>query len=270
MSRVILSKLNPDEIIHPDDSAVIKKMNRIPGFKRFLKKTIGNLHQAWANVTYTGNGYDITPESNPQMYGQLSEDCRILGLKEIPFLSVAWGYFISSRSVGGDKQRVILSSGAIDLLQPEELDFLLGHEIGHILCGHMPYHMLVETLYTPLFTDNSSVSLIDLIKLPMLEWYRISHYSADRMGLLACQDINVALRTMIKMSGLPKDCYDKIDIDAFVSQGDDFDFNHNNAMDKIVKVFSIISANSPWLVVRSKKLLEWYKSGEYQKIVQRH
>lgn len=268
MSRVILSKLNPDEIIHPDDSAVIKKMNKIPGFKSFLKKTIGNLHQAWANVTYTGNGYDITPESNPQVYGQLSEDCRILGLKEIPFLSVAWGYFISSRSVGGDKQRVILSSGAIDLLQPEELDFLLGHEIGHILCGHMPYHMLVETLYAPLFTDNSSVSLIDLIKLPMLEWYRISHYSADRMGLLACQDINVALRTMIKMSGLPKDCYDKIDIEAFVSQGDDFDFNHNNAMDKIVKVFSIISANSPWLVVRSKKLLEWYKSGEYQKIVQ--
>ena len=69
MSRVILSKLNPDEIIHPDDSAVIKKMNRIPGFKRFLKKTIGNLHQDWANVTYTGNGYDITPESNPQVYG---------------------------------------------------------------------------------------------------------------------------------------------------------------------------------------------------------
>ena len=78
MSRVVLSKLNPDEIIHPDDSAVIKKMNRIPGFKSFLKKTIGNLHQALANVTYTGNGYDITPESNPQVYGQLSEDCRIL------------------------------------------------------------------------------------------------------------------------------------------------------------------------------------------------
>lgn len=269
MRRVVLSKLNPTKVVHPDDQAVISRMNKIPGFKTLLKNTVVKFSESLADVTYMGNGYDITANSNPRLHRQFMEDCKILGMKKTPQFSTAWGYFISSQSVGEKKRRILVTSGAVDLLESEELDFLLGHELGHILCGHIPYHMLVEAMYMPLFTDNSGLGLVDVVRLPMLEWYRISHYTADRMGLLCCQDIDVALRTMIKMSGLPKECYDNIDVKAFIKQADEFAEVHDSAMDKIAKVVTIMSADSPWMVVRAKKLLDWYESGDYQAIINR-
>ena len=267
MNRIVLTSLNPENIIHPDDQAVISRMNKIPGFKAFLKHTVVKFSESLSDVTYMGNGYVITSKSNPQLYNQFIEDCKILGIKKTPQFSSAWGYFISSQSVGDKKRRILLTSGAIDLLEPEELDFLLGHELGHILTGHIPYHMLVEAMYMPFFSDNSGLGLADIVRLPMLEWYRMSHYTADRMGLLCCQDINVALRTMIKMAGLPQQCYNNIDINTFMKQADEFAEVHDSAMDKIAKVVTIMSANSPWMVVRAKKLMEWYQSGEYNIIL---
>ena len=266
-NRQALSHLNPQRVIHPDDDAVISKMNKIPGFQTFLKQTVGRINASITDVTYVGNAYDITLKSYPELYRQLKEDCLILGLTDIPLFSIAWEYFISSRTVGQKKYRIVMTSGSVDLLTSDELDFLIGHEIGHIRCGHIPYHMLVEAMYMPLLTDNSSFGITDLIRLPMLEWYRISHYTADRMGLLCCQDINIALSTMIKMSGLPKEYYDHIDIESFVRQADEFDEKHSGTADKMVKALSIMSANSPWLVVRVKKLMEWYRSGSYQSII---
>lgn len=269
MSRITLSHLDPAKVTHPEDLAVIDRLNKIPGFKSFLNNTVVKYGESLADVTYTGDGYEISAKSNPKVYGQLVEDCRILGMENVPKMSALWGYFISSQSVGEKKRRVLLTSGAIDLLDSEELDFLIGHELGHILCGHMPYHTLVEALYNPLFQDNNALSIANLVKLPLLEWYRTSHYTADRMGLLCCQDINVALRTMIKMAGMPKEMYDKIDIKAFLRQADEFEEIHNSTLDRIAKIISIRSANSPWMVVRAKKLMEWYKSGEYQTILGR-
>lgn len=262
-SRIVLSNFDPDTVIHPEDKAVISRLRRIPGFSLFLRNTVGRLQSSLAEVTYTGNGYQINQKNNPNIYNRFVEDCEILGLKDIPLLSVAWGYFISSRCAGAKKHHVIMTSGSVDLLSSDELDFLFGHELGHIICGHIPYHMLVETLYM----SHSNGKMVNAVKLPLLGWYRISHYTADRVGLLCCQDINVALRTMIKMAGLPKECYEEIDIESFIKQAEDFEIQHAEMSDQIVKLFSIISANSPWLVLRAKKLLEWYNSDEYKNLL---
>ncbi len=264
MDRIILSNLNPNDIIHPEDARVISWANKIPYFERLLSK-VGELYATTAHVTYAGNGYKITENSIPQLYSQFKRDCEILGINDNPDLSVDWGYFISSLSVGTERFRIVLTSGAVDLLEPEELDFLIGHELGHILCGHMPYHMLIELLYSPIPIEGDFVGIVNTVKLPMLEWYRISHYSADRIGLLVCQDINAALRTMIKMSGLPKKCYDNIDVDSFIEQANQFE--NTSMADNIIKSFCVQFANSPWMVLRAKKLLEWYNSDEYKKLV---
>ncbi len=255
MNRIILSNINPNDIIHPDDAKVITWARKLPLFERLLSKA-GELYATTAHVTYAGNGYNIKENSIPQLYNQYKRDCEILGIDNKPDLSVDWAYFISSLSVGTERFRVVLTSGAVDLLEPEELDFLIGHELGHILCGHMPYHMLIELLYSPLLpSDGDFVGIIKTVKLPMLEWYRISHYSADRIGLLVCQDINTALRTMIKMSGLPKSCYDDIDIEGFIEQANEFGSSAQNWADDLMQKLCVQFANSTWMVIRAKKLL---------------
>lgn len=235
-------------------------------FQDFLRVTTSRYREAYNEVENQGEGINITSESLPQMHRQLVECCEVLGIKEIPAYSAEWFYGPYHSSNGEKHRRIVMMSGSADLFTDAEMSFALGHELGH-LALHKPYHMLLETFYMPFVNDAAFKAWASIIKMPLLEWYRISDYTADRVGLLCCQDINAALSTMIKKAGLPRKCYDNIDIEGFIQQARDFDENLTSFMDKTVKVLSIRSAEFPWLVVRANKLLEWYESGEYEIII---
>ena len=161
---------------------------------------------------------------------------------------------------------MVFPSGSIDLLTAEELNFLIGHELGHMKCGHKTYHMLTEAMYRPMVGSDMEF-IMSLIKMPLLNWYRVSDFTADRMGLLCCQDIEVAIKTMIKMAGLPKKYHNQIHIESFIQQAIDFNKNHSGFFDEMVKYLSINAACMPWLVLRASELLIWYQSGEYDRIL---
>lgn len=268
MSRVILSHLDPMKVLHPKDVSGISALRRFESFEKFLNATVVKYDEVVSNVIYTGHGFEINSESCPNVYNQLLEDCRILGADDIPIISAMWRYGISSDSIGGKKTRIILTSGAVDLLEQGELDFLLGYEIGHIICGHKPYQTMLEMLYHPIINDIDHFNLASLVKMPLLQWFRDSHYSADRIGLLCCQDINIVLRAMMKMAGYPKKYYENINPDSFIRQAENFDRKNSDRYTKLVEKFSIQACSMPWLVVRAKELIDWYNSGEYQRIIE--
>lgn len=266
-NRKKLINFDPNILLHPEDKKMMDRLMRIPKFGELLNATIVRYDSMVTDIEFSGNGYNITNESTPQLYGQYKDCCEIFGIYEYPSVSSLWGYLISSFTTGGKNPRIALSSGAIDLLTNSELNFLIGHELGHILCGHKPYHTLLELLYSPVIDQFDTFSIASVIKLPMLEWYRISHFSADRMGLLCCQDINAALSAMIKMAGCPIKYYDKINIQSFLKQGEQFEKNNRKLMDSVISSFVVRASSMPWMVVRGKVLNDWYNSGEYESII---
>lgn len=87
---------------------------------------------------------------------------------------------------------LVLTSGLLDLYEesPNELRFIIGHELGHLKAGHLRTHfvgrMFVGSIqgtaggaasFATGFVTRASVSTL-------LHWYRESEYSADRAGLL--------------------------------------------------------------------------------------
>lgn len=268
MCRIVLSNLNPQSVIHPEDSsAIINIVNKIPGTGKALEM-VGEFYGKWTAIDYMGNGIVATKESMPELYSHFCDTCNIVGLKEIPELATEWAYLISSYTVGGSKLRVVLSSGSVDLLDKEEQAFLMGQEIGHIISGHLPYHMLLELIYTPAVDDPTFSLIAGAIRMPLLDWYRKSHYTADRFALLCCQDIDVALRTMMKMAGLPQKYFKSVDPNAFLLQAKDFsDLQSNSVIKGLMTKYIRNSAALPWLVDRARVLMDWYNSGEYQKII---
>ena len=236
-------------------------------FQDFLRATTSKYREAYNEVENQGEGVNITAESLPKMHNQLVEACRILNINQIPSYSTDWIYAPYHYSNGETHRRIVMASGSADMFDENEMLFVLGHELGHQAAGHKPYHMLLETFYMPFINDGAFAAWAAIVKLPLLEWYRISDYTADRIGLLCCQDINAALSTMIKKAGLPLKCYDDINIPAFIQQAKDFDQNFTSILDKGIKALSVRSSEFPWLVVRAAKLLEWYESGEYQRII---
>lgn len=243
---------------------------KVHSFQDFLAATTGKYREAYNEVENFGEGINVTSESLPAMYQQLLDACTTLGIKDIPAYSTDWYFGPFHYSNGEKKRRIVMMSGCSDLFTDEEMMFTLGHELGHMACQHKPYHMLVECMYLPFIDEGVFKIWASLIKLPLLEWYRTSDYTADRVGLLCCQDIDVALRTMIKKAGLPQKCYEKIDIESFKQQAIHFEEDFTGISDTIVKALSIRSSEYPWLVVRAGKLLEWYNSGEYQRLIDSH
>ncbi len=94
---------------------------------------------------------------------------------------------------------VRFSSAMLDLLSVEEFEFVIGHEIGHFLLEHQPIKVGQ--------TDQAA-----------FVQQRSQEISVDRIGLLACESLEVALRALMKtVSGLTEK-HLRFDVSAFIGQ----------------------------------------------------
>ena len=103
-----------------------------------------------------------------------------------PFID-AW-----STQVPGDMSIYLgLSSTALETLSQQEFLNIIGHELGHVVGGHprIPVQLLLEH-------GTEILSVLDVYKLLALNRYR--EITADRVGLLCCQDYRVAAGCLLK------------------------------------------------------------------------
>ena len=269
--KVRLKALSADEFYDPDDLKGLKRLQAVPGIRKFVTETISNIREKYTSIEMQGDGINVTQEGYPHLFNLLEEVSYTLDMPDIPSFSLAWGYDISIATEGAKTPRITALSGAIDLLEDDELKFLLGHELGHIIAGHKPFHNVLITLYTPLMNmiPNAEVWL-SLLRPMLLQWYRTSDFTADRAGLLACQDIDVALHTMVKMAGIPKKYYCQINSESFLKQAMEFNRKNKNLAEGLMQNLSINTACAPWIVMRAMKLYSWYKLGGYTEIINKH
>lgn len=264
-------KMEPMEfnhLEHPEDRAIREKLDAIPQFKDFMTNTICVLREKYIAVEFVGNGVHVTDSCLPDLHYQLVSVCEKLGVKDVPDFSLMWGYDITAATEGAKNPHITSMSGAVDILAEDEFAFVLGHEIGHQVCGHKPYHLFLESLYMPLINSIPGGEIwIGLVRSTLLNWYRISDFTADRVGLLACGDINVALRTLIKMAGAPRKYHNSLNVDSFIKQAKEFDMMFAGVTGKMINYISINTAFCPWIVARAAKLYDWYQSPDYVKLV---
>jgi tellurite resistance protein len=105
---------------------------------------------------------------------------------------------------------LLISSGLYKKLTERELLFVVGHEIGHVAYQH---HQLPARAILAQRDKCDSERALQL-----MAWSRRAEISADRMGLLCCQDFNAAATALIKLScGLNEELVD-FDLQGYVSQ----------------------------------------------------
>jgi Zn-dependent protease with chaperone function len=121
----------------------------------------------------------------------------------------------------------VLNAGLIDSMTPEELRFVVGHELGHIKSGHVLYYqiamllpVLAEVVGAATFGVGSLLSFP--LEVALVRWQRMSELTADRAGLLACQDVDAATTALIKLAGLPLKFFDKVNTEDFLAQAREF------------------------------------------------
>lgn len=212
MERLI--GLESTDYEHPDDRKALDKLKSNVAFRKIMTEVIKQGVERIYRIQYTGSCLKVDNDDYPEIYKVLSDAVNTLGMEKklIPDLYMQYDYMINAFTTGEARPLMVLNSGTLDLLEPKEQTYIVGHELGHILSHHVLYHMIV----------NSLTGIIDLgalinaaIELPLFYWSRMSELTADRAGLLACQDLSACIRAMIKMAGLPQAQYDKINAGVY-------------------------------------------------------
>lgn len=266
-NKRILTGLDHSQYEHPFDQKALSTLENTPGLSlvgNFITKhTIEKIY----TVQYTGSNLKVTPDNYPKIYDYLQYACQILDMPKVPELYIEWGYSINAFTVGSENPIIVLNSGLIDLCDDEEIMFIIGHECGHIKSNHMLYHMMAQVIN--LFID--SIPLGNLAAAPiqyaLYYWDRMSEFTADRAGLLCCQNKDAAIRAFMKMAGTPIKEFNSLNYETFIQQAADFKQLDYDAMSKVIKFISIMDASHPWTVMRAAELLNWINSGDYKLLI---
>lgn len=129
---------------------------------------------------------------------------------------------------------IVLNSAMVEKFTPEEIQAIIGHELGHILFGHL---QLTNLMYGP----GQVAGLI------FYRWRRACEYSADALALKASRNnIKVLTSAMVKMgSGLAST---ELNVDEFLRQVDSQEQSQVNIAER--------SSTHPFILNRVRRLIQ--------------
>ena len=89
---------------------------------------------------------------------------------------------------------VIINSGLLERFDDDELTFVLGHELGHLISRNSELQRVIRFV----FPDGDAIPLTIRDKIEI--WDKLSEMSADRFGFIAMPDLTVCLKVFFKLS----------------------------------------------------------------------
>ncbi|OBQ08317.1 MAG: peptidase M48 [Anabaena sp. LE011-02] len=274
MTKKILTGLTSQTYEHPFDKKALASLQNMPGLSPLLKKVNEYGIDRLLRLQSIASEIRVTPRNFPQLYQPLLEACQILDVTTIPELYLFRGTgHIQTYIIGVEKPIVGINIEAMEWLNYDELLFIFGYEIARIKSQHMIYHqMSIVMPVLKIWISSTTLGLGGLIasgvELALYNWVMMAKFTADRAGLLACQDIDVATTALMKLAGLPEEYLTPHVIEDFLIQSREFAANSVDGLDQVTKILSYSDSNLSWLVMRTGELLKWVDSGEYNHVLQ--
>lgn len=264
--RKILTQIAPVSWEHPADRAALQSLRAVPGFDELLKKIYGFLGERGVRLLFQADAVRVGPTQFPRVNQLYTDVLTTMDWSERPELFVSQTPFANAGAYGMDKPFIVINSGALKLLDDDELRDVLGHELGHVMSGHALYHTLLVLLLNVSFSALPFLAGIAIlpIQLALMEWYRKSELSADRAGLIACQDPTASLRVNLKFAGGGD--MSQMDLNAFLVQAREFE-ESGGAIDRIFKILGVLMRTHPFNTVRAAELQRWVEAGDYDRIL---
>lgn len=257
--------MRPSDFIHPEDAAALRQIESIPGFPALVKKFLSlGLEQLQYGINMATN-IRLSKSQLPQIYKHLPPICKKLDIAEPEFYLQmdpnpnAWTF-------GDSKVYIVVTSGLLDMMNDEELDAVIAHECGHILCRHVLYHSVAR--YILKGADGLGVlgNLTIPIQYALLYWMRKSELSCDRAAAIVTSP-QVVSGVMARLSGGPRRITENINLNEWAQQGEQYEAIRTDGLwNKALQIYAISSMDHPFSAVRVREILNWGNSGQYQNI----
>jgi Zn-dependent protease with chaperone function len=266
-SRVRLTGISSRAYEHPADRSALVALRKLSGFDVLLSKLFGLINERALRLTFLAGAVKVSERQFPHIHALVRDGAYILDLPDVPECYVMQSPMVNAMAIGKDRPFVVITTGLVNLNDEEELRWVIGHELGHILSGHAVYRTMMLILIQ-LATRIAWMPIgywgIRAIIWGLEEWFRKSELSCDRAGLLAGQDVEAARRALMKLAGGPY--VSELNPDAFREQAHEYDAVPD-LRDSVLKLLQLLGTTHPFAVVRFAELDHWAVNGEYERIL---
>jgi Zn-dependent protease with chaperone function len=141
----------------------------------------------------------VTPQSTPEMIPLIEANSARLQVEPVNVFIVPSNQ-LNAYTFGMDTPKaIVLYSSLFKIMDQDEIQFILGHEMGHVKLGHT----WLNTLVGGMAGIPSSLGAAAIMELAFRWWNRACEYSADRAGILACGKPGKAITALIKLEAGP-------------------------------------------------------------------
>ena len=274
-ARVRLPGISSRAYEHPADRSALVALRKLTGFDALFRRLASLFSDRSLRLLFLANSVRVSQDQFPQLYQLLLDGASILDLPEVPEMYVCQDYTLLSlfgppanaAALGSDKPFLVVTTALVDLMDIEEMRFVIGHELGHVLSGHTVYRtMLLKLTQLAFRLAWFAIAYISLraFILALEEWFRKGEVSCDRAGVLAGQDPSAARRALMKLAGGSR--MSELSHDEFIRQAEEYDAVPD-VRESIIKLLQLFGNTHPFAVTRVAQLDQWVSEGEYEAIL---
>ncbi len=262
--------LRADQFRHPVDLQATRSLQQLPGLGMLIQNLLGPTAEQIFYLDNMASSLQVGPKQLPDLHQLLVEACRILDL-EVPQLYVRQNpvpnaYTFAMR---GKQPFIVIHSALLDLLEPDEVQAVIAHELGHLKCNHGVYLTMANILMLSAGLIPFGSVLQQTLQEQLMQWVRCAEFSCDRAALLVSQNSRTVVSVLMKLCGGSPKLASQLNVDAFLEQARTYMNLDDDLWQQQLKQLQDAGRSHPVPVLRAREIDRWYKSHSYQDILER-
>lgn len=250
------------DFIHPSDKKALEALKAVPGFDLVMKKFMSIVGEKMFQIEATSSFLKLGPEQLPEIYNILVKVCKKLEI-EVPELYLKLDREPNAYTNGDTDIFIVLHSGLLETMSLAQIETVIAHECGHIVCHHVLYHTMGNLLLScaELFVNGMiSRAIITPIQYAFYYWMRCSEFSADRVSAYYHNSPEPVIDVMMALSGGTHNLNLKLNKEAFFKQAENYKgLIENSTYNKALEFIQFGLNSHPLNAYRAYEINEFYK-----------